>query len=552
MKKPSIFNPEQFEKVVGGMKFGITTIIIFTIVMIVGTFVESFYVTDFAKILIYRHPIFMFLKFFILLRIIFAAFTRLPPKKRLYGFYAIHTGLVMIGCGAMITYIAGVDASIFLSPNNPTRNVILEDHVLTVRIPSEGKRASLKLPYDAFSSHLDREIEGGIKLLDYYPFSERVFKWFDASKEYINQSVHSSRYSLSNSNVSENFLLSLHPESEDYSSSLSMGPLSVIYLPQELSACFGKESQSGIILWNNQTQNCQTLEERKIEIQKTSEGNEFFVIREEGKAYSFFPDFSPWPLDKNFKMQRDFHIRVFARNLFEKKPYLFLFGKSFAYFDKNKNKWFQEKIDKNQARNLPWMGFELRLLSHKEEKVPFKEPQAVMPIQKNNEVIRGKTRSLQVQVGEKKAWVTNQKPLQMDVDGKTYHFELARQTLTLPFELVLKRFNMDKDPGTNRAASYESFVTLFSPKGPQDHHIYMNNPLKYDGFTFYQASYSQDSQGNYSSTLTVNLDQGRPLKYLGSLFLVFGSIWHFGFARKKVKSSRKAVNFKIQNYEVST
>jgi len=94
---------------------------------------------------------------------------------------------------------------------------------------------------------------------------------------------------------------------------------------------------------------------------------------------------------------------------------------------------------------------------------------------------------------------------------------------------------MDKDPGTNNPASYESFVRLFSEEGPSDHHVFMNNPLKYNGFTFYQASYSQDQQGNYSSTLTANVDQGRPLKYLGSLFLVFGAIWHYFLNRKRWK-----------------
>jgi len=68
----------------------------------------------------------------------------------------------------------------------------------------------------------------------------------------------------------------------------------------------------------------------------------------------------------------------------------------------------------------------------------------------------------------------------------------------------------------------------------------MNNPLKHDGFTFYQASYSQDNQGNYSSTLSVNVDPGRFWKYLGSLMLVFGSMWHYylNFRKKKVKPSK--------------
>ena len=65
--------------------------------------------------------------------------------------------------------------------------------------------------------------------------------------------------------------------------------------------------------------------------------------------------------------------------------------------------------------------------------------------------------------------------------------------------------------------------------------------MKHDGITFYQASYSQDEEtGQYSSTLSVNVDQGRFLKYLGSLLLVFGSIWHF-VINNKIKQKDKTI-----------
>jgi hypothetical protein len=63
----------------------------------------------------------------------------------------------------------------------------------------------------------------------------------------------------------------------------------------------------------------------------------------------------------------------------------------------------------------------------------------------------------------------------------------------------------------------------------------MNNPLKYDEFTFYQSSYFPLGPDLYGSALSVNYDPGRALKYLGSLFIVLGSIWHFYIRRKKLK-----------------
>ena len=128
--------------------------------------------------------------------------------------------------------------------------------------------------------------------------------------------------------------------------------------------------------------------------------------------------------------------------------------------------------------------------------------------------------------------MTRETPVKLTADGKLIGLQLLKSSLRLPFEFVLTRFKMDKNPGTDDPASYESFVKLFTEDGPRDAHIFMNNPLKYQGLTFYQASYSVDEQGNYSSTLSVNYDPGRFWKYLGCLMLVLGSVWHFRLNRR--------------------
>jgi len=98
---------------------------------------------------------------------------------------------------------------------------------------------------------------------------------------------------------------------------------------------------------------------------------------------------------------------------------------------------------------------------------------------------------------------------------------------------------MDTNPGTMTPASFESFVDLFDGTSSKAHHLFMNNPLDYRNFTFYQASYFQLGQGQgYGSVLSVNYDPGRPWKYLGSLLLVLGSTWHFYLQKKKKKGPK--------------
>ena len=524
---------DRLERVLGGPKFAVVIIAVFGTFMIVGTFLESYYGTDFAGRLLYKSPPFILVQACMFTSICFAVFLRLPPKRRLYGFYTIHAGLVMIALGSLVTYMSGIDGSIFLAPNQPARQVRLSDDVLKISAEGGGRRLTYKLPYDAFSSNLDVRSEG-FSLGRYYPFAKEVFEWTEPTGSYGSAAqVHSSEYLLSNGNVSQRFLLSLHPEQGRYRSSLSLGPLDINYLPAGLGGCFPKDSPSGYILWNGGDGKCSTPEESGIPIVETKSGKRFFTLETgDGSLLSFFPDVSPWPMDEQMNPVSGGDMRAFSKNLFTGKPTLFLFGRSLAYYDKDEGRWVSAAIG-DEAVELPWMGFSLSLLAHSDEKVPGHKPVSVLPIQKDNELIEGGLRALEILAGGRSFWVTDAEPLSLLIDGETMRFSLQKESLTLPYELVLSRFKMDRDPGTDRPASYESFVSLFTSEGPREAHIYMNNPLVYGGLTFYQASYSQNGDGSYSSTLSVNLDKGRPLKYLGSLLLVLGGAAHYLLNRKR-------------------
>ncbi len=526
----------KIERALGGLKFAVILLLIFAVMMIIGTFCESYYGTDFANRVVYKTWFFMLLQFGMFLSIVFAAFLRLPPKKRLYGFYTIHAGLVIIGAGSFMTYYAGVDGSIMLPPNTPSRDVILSDDIVKMRFETDGRVVTYKLPYTAFGKDLGENYDG-IKLGRYLPFADKEFQWLSAKEKYPKtEPLHSTKYFLKNAFTTQDITLSLHPEAIDFESNATLGPLTVHYLPSTLASCFGRNNESKLILWDKEEGTCFTPEEKKISIQTTEQGNRFLVYPKNGIYYSFFPDMSPWPLNEEMKVIRGGSLRVFSKKLFEDSPNLFLFGTATSWYDKDEKTWnFQDFVKEDKTALLPWMGLEVTMMEHNENQVPSLVPTEVLPIQKNNQMIKGQTRALQIEVQEKKYWVTTDTPVQLLINGKKVVFYLEKESLTLPFEFVLTEFKMEKDPGTNRPASYESFVRLFTSEGTFNHHIFMNNPLKYLGFTFYQASYSQDREGNYISTLSVNVDPGRPFKYAGSLMLVFGSMWHYFLNYRKRK-----------------
>ena len=181
------------------------------------------------------------------------------------------------------------------------------------------------------------------------------------------------------------------------------------------------------------------------------------------------------------------------------------------------------------------MGFRVKTLEHRTDAYPTMIPHYIKPIQDNGQVITGQMKAVEVEINGQDFWVTSNSPVAFNQSEERVTFDLSKRNLLLPYELVLDKFKMDTDPGTNNPASYESFVTLFKGnEGSTKHHVYMNHPLKYQNFTFYQASYYQTQEGPYGSVFSVNFDPGRFWKYLGSLLLVFGSIWHFVLRKKPV------------------
>jgi hypothetical protein len=89
------------------------------------------------------------------------------------------------------------------------------------------------------------------------------------------------------------------------------------------------------------------------------------------------------------------------------------------------------------------------------------------------------------------------RPQELVHAGRTYRLELRLVRSYKPFSLHLVEFKHDKYPGTEIPKNFSSRVRLERPDTGENREvlIYMNNPLRYDGETFYQASYDPDNQG---------------------------------------------------------
>jgi hypothetical protein len=517
----------------GNLKFAVVVISLFAIALGYGTFMESYHGTEYANRLVYKSWWFMGIQFFMFLSILFATLIRLPPKKHLYGFYVIHSGLIILFLGSYVTYQGGVDGTVTLTPNLPTRQITVNDDEMRIQFPSRGKEVSVDLPYGAGEKNLKLDYEN-IKLGTFLPFAQEELEWVPMKIKDPGQT--SSRYKLFNDNFGETLTLTLHPMS-DFNNTLQLGPLNVHYMPDSLADCFSSQEKHGLIVWNGENRGCIAPTEKQLHRRKSSTGKEIVVVKFEGREIAFLPEMSPLPLNAELNVDENSPYRIFSRKLFEKSPHLFLFGKRGAWFDKNSGKWETGSVSMDKAMELPWMGFKVLLLEHRDDSYPTMKPRYVKPVQDGGQIILGDKKAIEVFVGDQNFWVRSGEPVAFNYNGEKINFELGKKSITLPYEIVLDQFKMDTDPGTQNPASFESYVTLFKGnEGSEKHHIYMNNPLKYQNFTFYQASYFQTREGPFGSVLSVNFDPGRPWKYLGSLLLVFGSIWHYFLRRKHLKS----------------
>lgn len=98
--------------------------------------------------------------------------------------------------------------------------------------------------------------------------------------------------------------------------------------------------------------------------------------------------------------------------------------------------------------------------------------------------------------------------------------------MELPFSLKLVDFQLERYAGSMSPSSYASEVEVVNTKeqNTMPYKIYMNHPLVYQGFKFFQSSYDQDEKG---TVLEVNKDPGKWPTYIGYFLLCLGFIANF-------------------------
>ena len=123
-------------------------------------------------------------------------------------------------------------------------------------------------------------------------------------------------------------------------------------------------------------------------------------------------------------------------------------------------------------------------------------------------------------------------------EGRTYVLSMRLRRQYLPYAFTLKQFRHDVYPGTDIPKNFSSLVQVMNPSRNESREvlIYMNQPLRYEGKTFYQASFGKNDT---LSVLSVVENPGWLLPYVSCVLVSLGLLVHFAIVLRRSLKRRQ-------------
>ncbi len=118
-------------------------------------------------------------------------------------------------------------------------------------------------------------------------------------------------------------------------------------------------------------------------------------------------------------------------------------------------------------------------------------------------------------------------PQRFEFGGHAYKLALRFARHYKPFSLTLLKFSHDRYAGTDIPKNFSSRIRLTTPDGRDDREvlIYMNNPLRYAGLTFYQAGFENNDR---TTILQVVRNPSWLMPYIACSIMTLGLCIQFG------------------------
>ncbi|OGX06853.1 MAG: hypothetical protein A3G87_01490 [Omnitrophica bacterium RIFCSPLOWO2_12_FULL_50_11] len=556
-------------KFFGSLRLAVFLIVVLGISFAVGTVIESNHGADAAQVLVYRTRWMTVLLFLLALNLFASALDRIPWKKKHVGFLTTHLGIILMLAGALVTQAFGIEGQVQVQEGSTESRMTLAEPLLHVIGVDSGRRWIVPIKPHVFPW------AGKEKLHTEFASPFRLYLLRDYPKAKRSESIHETENGDPALHVSLNgemasvseWLLLDHPEK----SSISLGPAAIRFTKEPIEIREEKPSSE----WGALKFDFESGLSLDIPLDSKSAGKSFALldtpfqvavhrifkdavvsgnelvehssewrnpavqITLEGKGLSerhtIFAKFPEFPTLHGLDPS-EAHVRIayqvpqFA-SASEKNEVRFIFqqGEMPLYQVKRGTELKSGKVELEKEVETGWMDFKFVVTSYYPH-AQIEETYDPLPnTSEHAEALPIVEVEFQQEEAAKSIWLPQGEMAHLRLSDFDYHVLYGLGTRPLGFQVELKDFIMDKDPGTDRPASFKSEVVLKDPmKGiEREHLIQMNEPLKHRGFKLYQSAYHVEPGRPDISIFTAARDPGNPLKYTGAIVMVLGILMLF-------------------------
>jgi ABC-type transport system involved in cytochrome c biogenesis permease subunit len=185
----------------------------------------------------------------------------------------------------------------------------------------------------------------------------------------------------------------------------------------------------------------------------------------------------------------------------------------------------EDKSRANAGVGLGWAAVEEKPVSGTDTSHRIDMPAAFVNLRK-----KGTADSLGVYLVSTAVPMPEANPVKPRDSAAGYDMALRFKRTYKPYVVRLIKTEEHDWPGTNDPQYYSSDIHIINEGLHENRHdhIWMNNPLRFGGETFYQSGFSQDPKtGEKTSILSVVDNTGWMIPYIGCMMVVTGLGFHF-------------------------
>lgn len=554
-------------KFLASLYLAVGTLVTLMIVLAAGTIIESRYGADPARIVIYNSPWFGAILIVLVINLACSAFDRLPWKKKHIGFVLTHLGIITILAGSLATQQLAIDGQMALEEGASEKWIALKQPVLYFYSQEFKDERQVPIKEHAFAWEGKTLLAGlkaenkkaEISLIKYYPKARATAEWgvsetgpaalkvtlqnsFLNVSEWLADEADSREVQMGPAllKLAPDFIDSTETSERPHLEITQNGKTAHINLPADAALSSEQTLDNGLKVKVLEVYEFAYVEDNVLKEGKAAEHAENPAVilevssndqREKHTVFANFPDFPT--VHSRPESQFGLKIRLISSHaaaLEPKNELRFVVQPDGLHYQLKKGEQLEKgKVAIGKDTPTGWMDLKFRV----EEFYPHAAANLNIKKLASDDQSANSTAAAQIEIrsGEnsKQLWLAEGIHKTVMFEGALFEFVFARKRIPLGFEIMLKDFRVNHDPGTDKPASFESDVVVkdFTRGTTLNKTISMNQPLNYCGFKVFQAGYTPNPDGKDFSSFAIGRDPGIPIKYAGALIMVSGILLMF-------------------------